>query len=166
MLGVVMADLMGELWQAVAIAWACFGFGVILFRMGCKDWHARYLSKALLFLSPFVLTCFGVHATRENQELAAIVAARKSEAIDGRVYLTSISRADLGDGCVYSCERYSDGTARAFGLLPGTDQCTERGVDGSEESPRRGQGSGRSLVPMQARSQPIIDGADYRPSVF
>ena len=109
-----MADLMGELWQAVAIAWACFGFGVILFRMGCRDWHARYLSKALLFLSPFVLTCFGVHATRENQELAAIVAARKSEAIDERVYLASVARADLGDGIIYTAERYSNGVGQVL----------------------------------------------------
>ena len=161
-----MADLMGELWQAVAIAWACFGFGVILFRMGCKDWHARYLSKALLFLSPFVLTCFGVHATRENQELAAIVAARKSEAIDDRIYLASVSRADLGDGIIYTTERYSDGAKRTSGQMQSSagrvegNSCAPEGNDEGTASPRR------SLVPMQARSQPIIDGADFRASVF
>ena len=166
MLGVVMADLMGELWQAVAIAWACFGFGVILFRMGCRDWHARYLSKALLFLSPFVLTCFGVHATRENQELAAIVAARKSEAIDGRVYLASVTRADLGDGITYTTERYSDGAKRTSGQMQssaGRPEGNPRPPEGNDEgtaSPRRG------LVPLQTRSQPVIDGADFRTSVF
>jgi hypothetical protein len=166
MLGVVMADLMGELWQAVAIAWACFGFGVILFRMGCRDWHARYLSKALLFLSPFVLTCFGVHATRENQELAAIVAARKSEAIDGRVYLASVVTSDCGDGYAVTVERYSDGTAKFAGQMPDAIGCDAWGNGGLQECDEKTRGMSRSLVPMQTRSQPIEHGADFRTSVF
>ena len=117
MLGVVMADLVSEFVQAVAIAWACFGLGVILFRMGCRDWHARLLSRGLLFLSPFVLTCFGVHATRENQQLAAIVAAKKGEAIDERIYLASVTRADLGDGIEFRSEYYTDGSARTRGQM-------------------------------------------------
>ena len=109
---------MNELFQAVAIAWACFGLGVILFRMGCRDWHARYLSRGLLFLSPFVLTCFGVHATRENQQLAAIVAAKKGEAIDERVYLASTTTADLGDGYQFHSEYYTDGSVTIRGQVP------------------------------------------------
>lgn len=112
-----MVDLMNELFQAVAIAWACFGLGVILFRMGCKDWHARLLSRGLLFLSPFVLTCFGVHATRENQQLAAIVAAKKGEAIDERVYLASTTTADLGDGVEFRSEYFTDGTIITRGQM-------------------------------------------------
>lgn len=132
MLGVVMADLMRELAEAVTIAWACFGLGVILFRMGCKDWHARYLSRGLLFLSPFVLTCFGVHATRENQQLAAIVAAKKSEAIDDRIYLASITRADLGDGIEFHSEYYTDGSAVTRGQVPAGKGRSEGYFDGIE----------------------------------
>jgi hypothetical protein len=104
-----MADLAWEFGQAVALAWLCFGFGVVLFRMGCKDRHCQILSRGLLFLSPFVLTCFGVHATRENQQLAAILAARKSESVSERVFLASVTRTDLGDGCHIERECYTDG---------------------------------------------------------
>jgi hypothetical protein len=127
-----MADLVSEFVQAVAIAWACFGLGVVLFRMGCRDWHARLLSRGLLFLSPFVLTCFGVHATRENQQLAAIVAAKKGEAIDERVYLASVTRADLGDGIEFHSEYYTDGSAVTRGQVPAGKGRSERYFDGIE----------------------------------
>lgn len=113
-----MADLVSEFVQAAAIAWACFGLGVILFRMGCKDWHARLLSRGLLFLSPFVLTCFGVHATRENQQLAARVSAAKTEKANGRIYLASTTTADLGDDIEFTSEYYTDGSARTRGQVP------------------------------------------------
>ena len=148
MLGVVMADLMGELWQAVAIAWACFGFGVILFRMGCRDWHARYLSKALLFLSPFVLTCFGVHATRENQELAAIVAAKKGKAIDERIYLASIATADLGDGVEFRSEYYTDGSIVTRGQVRTSAGRVAGHHDGTQAEREDSPGEARGLSPL------------------
>lgn len=139
MLGTVMADLVREFVEAVAIAWACFGLGVILFRMGCRDWHARYLSRGLLFLSPFVLTCFGVHATRENQQLAAIVAAKKSEAIDDRIFLASVTRADLGDGYQFTSEYYTDGTVVTRGEMR-TNAGRAQGRDGGSEKDAEGFG--------------------------
>ena len=134
-----MADLIRELAEAVAIAWACFGLGVVMFRMGCKDWHARLLSRGLLFLSPFVLTCFGVHATRENQQLAAIVAAKKSEAIDERVYLASTTTADLGDGYQFTSEYYTDGTVVTRGEMR-TDAGCAQGRNGGSEKDAEGFG--------------------------
>jgi hypothetical protein len=148
MLGVVMADLMGELWQAVAIAWACFGFGVILFRMGCRDWHARLLSRGLLFLSPFVLTCFGVHATRENQQLAAIVAAKRSEAIDERIYLASIATADLGDGYQFHSEYYTDGSVKTRGTVPIGEGRASRHFGGTEAWNEGDAGATGRLTPL------------------
>jgi hypothetical protein len=130
-----MVDLVSEFVQAVAIAWACFGLGVILFRMGCRDWHARLLSRGLLFLSPFVLTCFGVHATRENQQLAAIVAAKKGEAIDERVYLASVTRADLGDGYQFHSEYYTDGRVTTRGQMPTAEGFTTWNFDATEGEP-------------------------------
>lgn len=103
-----MADLMREFWQAFAIGWTCWAMGVLLFWMRCRDRQSLWLSRGLLFLAPFVWTCFGVHATRENQELAAIVAAKKGEAIDDRIYLASVTRSDLGDGCRIEWEHYSN----------------------------------------------------------
>ena len=143
-----MADLMRELAEAVAIAWACFGLGVVLFRMGCRDWHARYLSRGLLFLSPFVLTCFGVHATRENQQLAAIVAAKKSEAIDERIYLASVTTADYGDGYSLEIERYSDGTTKATGRMPDAGGRITRSDGGMQAGNETRPGTSGSMVPL------------------
>lgn len=150
MLGVVMADLVREFVEAVAIAWACFGLGVVLFKMGCKDWHARYLSRGLLFLSPFVLTCFGVHATRENQQLAAIVAAKKGEAIDERVYLASITTAEFGDGYSLTTERYSDGTIRTAGQMPATVRRGTWSDGGHKASHDEAERDAGSLVPLSS----------------
>ena len=149
-LGVVMADLVREFVEAVAIAWACFGLGVILFRMGCRDWHARYLSRGLLFLSPFVLTCFGVHATRENQQLAAIVAAKKGEAIDERVYLASVTTAEFGDGYSLTTERYSDGTIRTSGQMSATVRRGTWSDGGHEASHDEAQRDAGGLVPLSS----------------
>jgi uncharacterized membrane protein YiaA len=140
-----MVDLMNELFQAVAIAWACFGLGVILFRMGCRDWHARLLSRGLLFLSPFVLTCFGVHATRENQQLAAIVAAKRSEAIDERIYLASIATADLGDGVEFRSEYYTDGSIVTRGQVRTSAGRTSRNHDGTQAEREDSSGTPRGL---------------------
>ena len=151
-----MADLMRELAEAVAIAWACFGLGVVLFRMGCKDWHARLLSRGLLFLSPFVLTCFGVHATRENQQLAAIVAAKKGEAIDERIYLASTTTADLGDGYQFRSEYYTDGTVVTRGQVPTTEGFLTWDFDAVEGGSEDASGTPRRLTPLHDRTR--IDG--------
>jgi hypothetical protein len=143
-----MADLVREFVEAVAIAWACFGLGVILFRMGCKDWHARYLSRGLLFLSPFVLTCFGVHATRENQQLAAIVAAKKSEAIDERVYLASVTTADLGDGVEFRSEYYTDGSIITRGQVRTSAGRVAGNHDGTQAEREDSTGTPRGLSPL------------------
>ena len=160
MLGVVMADLVREFVEAVAIAWACFGLGVILFRMGCRDWHARYLSRGLLFLSPFVLTCFGVHATRENQQLAAIVAAKKSEAIDERIYLASVTTADLGDGYQFTSEYYTDGTVVTRGEMR-TNAGRTQGRDGGSEKDAEGFG-GTPERSSSLHDWPQFEGYDTR----
>ena len=151
-----MADLMRELAEAVAIAWACFGLGVVLFRMGCKDWHARYLSRGLLFLSPFVLTCFGVHATRENQQLAAIVAAKRSEAIDERIFLASTTTADLGDGYQFTSEYYTDGSVTIRGQVPDGEGRTSRHFGGTEAWNEDHAGTSRRLTPLHDGTR--IDG--------
>lgn len=152
-----MASLMYELAQAVAIAWLCFGFGVLMFRMGCKDRHCRILSRGLLFLSPFVLTCFGVHATRENQQLAAILAARKSEGVSGRIYLASITTADYGDGYSLEIERYSDGTTKATGRMPDAGGRTSWSDGGMQAGNETRPGTSGSMVPLSAWHGSVSD---------
>jgi hypothetical protein len=100
-----------ELIHALLLGWAAYGCGKLLSLLECKDMHSRFLSSALFFVSPFVLTCFAIHATVENQELAAVLTAKKAGEISGRFYLTSISHTDLGDGITCRTEYYSNGTA-------------------------------------------------------
>jgi hypothetical protein len=105
-----MADLTRDFLQAVGIAWLCFGMGVVLFKLACKDRQMVFLSRALLFLSPAVLTCFGVHAVRENQQLVQMVRLQKSEAVGHGV--TQLVRADVVEtrnGCRIERGQFSDG---------------------------------------------------------
>jgi hypothetical protein len=157
LLGVVMASLMYELAQAVAIAWLCFGFGVLMFQMGCRDRHCRILSRGLLFLSPFVLTCFGVHATRENQQLAAILAAKKSEGVSGRIYLASVTTADYGDGYSLEIERYSDGTTKATGRMPDAGGRITRSDGGMQAGNETRTGTSGSMVPLSSWHGSVSD---------
>jgi len=143
-----MADLAWEFAQAVALAWLCFGFGVVLFRMGL-DYQCLILSRGLLFLSPFVLTCFGVHATRENQQLAAIVAAKKSEAISGRVYLTSATKTDLGYGVRIEREQYSDGQRSVCAQMSTGEVDTIGPLAGPSQNAPTPGGTGGSAIRMR-----------------
>lgn len=145
-----MADLAYEFAKAVSLAWLCFGFGVVLFRMGCKDRHCRILSRGLLFLSPFVLTCFGVHATRENQQLAAILAAKKSEGVSERVFLASITRTDLGDGYSVERERFTSGKSAVHAQVPTRDVGSEDSPDGTEKNAEASRAIGERPFPMSA----------------
>ncbi len=157
LLGVIMASLMFEFAQAVAIAWLCFGFGVLMFRMGCRDRHCQILARGLLFLSPFVLTCFGVHATRENQQLAAILAAKKSEGVSGRIYLASVTSTDCGDGYSVTVERYSDGTAKLAGQMPvatGRDAWSDGRREASHETDGNLSGG---IFPLSSWSGSVSD---------
>jgi hypothetical protein len=115
-----MVDLAREFLQAVALAWLSFGMGVLLFRIGCTQWQTYFLSRALLFLSPFVLTCFGVHACRENADLAAMVAAKKAEGVSdgGVVRLVAADVVQSVDGGRFERRQYSDGGAKIYRSMP------------------------------------------------
>ncbi|MFO0201940.1 MAG: hypothetical protein ACK528_02305, partial [Alphaproteobacteria bacterium] len=115
-----MADLMREFLQAVGLAWLSFGFGVLLFRIGCKDRQTYFLSRALLFLSPAVLTCFGVHAVRENQTLAAVVAAKRAEGVShgGIVQLAAADVVESRGGGRFERRTYTDGRSELFRSVP------------------------------------------------
>ena len=150
-----------EFSKAVAIAWACFGLGVIMFRMGCRDYHCRILSRGLLFLSPFVLTCFGVHATRENQQLAAILAARKSESVSERVFLASVTRTDLGDGYSVERERFASGKSAVRAQVPTRNVGSENPPDGTEKDAETSGDIGERIVRLPAWDE--FRGVDSEP---
>ena len=156
-------ELTTELHKALAAAWAAFAMGMIIFHAYRQCSHGWLLSRLLLFLSPAILSGYGIHSVQVCNQ---ILAAKQGETVDERVYLASVVRADLGDGIIYTTERYSDGTKRTSGQMQSSAGRPERNVgqtEGNDEgtaSPRRG------LVPMQTRNQPIEHGADFRASVF
>jgi hypothetical protein len=138
LLGSIMADLAREFLQAVALAWLSFGMGVLLFRIGCTQWQTYFLSRALLFLSPFVLTCFGVHACRENADLAAMVAAKKAEGVSdgGVVRLVTADVVESVDGGRFERRQYNDGGAKIHRSMPPISGRTGRRIaaNGHSES--------------------------------
>ncbi|NBN87594.1 MAG: hypothetical protein EBV32_00650 [Proteobacteria bacterium] len=106
-----MADLSGEFWQAMSVGWACFGLGVAVFRITPQSIVTVALSRALLVLAPGVLSCWGVHAVRVNEQLRVMVEAKQSTEVGGyeRVYVTRADTITTGDGNTIGFVRYSDG---------------------------------------------------------
>ena len=83
--GVVMVDLTGEYWQAFSISWCCFAAGVAVWNVVPPTLFSRVLSRALLALSPAVLSCWGVHACRVNEQLAVMVEVKKAQGVGDEI---------------------------------------------------------------------------------
>ncbi len=159
-----MIDLTREFAICLAVAWSCFLAGVWAIRYShCAD--LVYLGRYLIALCPIVLSLFSSHSVSVCEQ---VILSKKNEAesVSGRVYLTSISRHDLGDGITYTTERYSDGTKRTSGQMRVTRRRDEGDMPTDREADEGAADSRGSLVPMQVRNQPLIDGADFRASVF
>ena len=159
-----MIDLSREFGVCFCVAWSCFAAGIWAIRYShCAD--LVYLGRYLIALCPIILSLFCNHSVSVCEQVI-LSKQNEAESVSGRVYLTSISHADLGDGFAWTTERYSDGTVRASGQVRSSAGCDE-GEFGETQGDSQGTASPRrSLVPMQARSEPIIDGADFRTSVF
>jgi len=114
-----MADLSGEFWQAMSVGWACFGLGVAVFRITPQSIVTVALSRALLVLAPGVLSCWGVHAVRVNEQLRVMVEAKQSTEVGeyDRVYVTRADTITTAGGRVIEFTRYSDG--RSVSLIRG-----------------------------------------------
>jgi hypothetical protein len=157
-------DLSGEFAFYLLVSWSCFVAGIWAIRYSHVP-DLVYLGRYLIALCPIILSLFCNHSVSVCEQVI-LSKQNEAESVNGRVYLTSISRADLGDGFAWTTERYSDGTVRASGQVRSSAGCDE-GELGETQGDSQGIASPRgSLVPMQTRSQPIIDGADFRTSVF
>jgi hypothetical protein len=156
-------ELTSELHKALAAAWAAFTMGMLIFHAYRHCPHGWLLSRLLLFLSPAILSGYGIHSVQVCNQ---ILAAKQGETVDDRIYLASVTRADLGDGIIYTTERYSDGTKRTSGQMRVTKRRDEGDLPTDREADEGAADSRGSLVPMQVRNQPIKHGADYRASVF
>ena len=155
-----------ELIHALLLGWAAYGCGKLLSLLECKDMHSRFLSSALFFVSPFVLTCFAIHATVENQELAAVLTAKKAGEVSGRFYLTSVSHTNLGDGITCRTEYYSDGTASTSTEMSPAIRRMGRISDESKESSFTGSGEKKNLRRMYNERQSDLDRGTNETSLF
>ena len=158
-------ELTAEFYKALTVSWLCFAAGAGLFHAYKSCQYGKVLSRLLLALSPGILSAYGYHSVQVcNQILAA--KEPQAESVSERIYLTSISYTDLGDGYAWTTERYSDGTVRASGQVRSAAGCHEGESCQAQADSEGAAGPRGSLVPMQARSESVIDGADFRASVF
>lgn len=142
-------ELTTEFYRACLIAWACCITGLILFLLYRNCRRSRNLSLLLFLLSPSVLTAYGIHSVQVCNQ---ILTTKQGETVDDRIYLASVTRADLGDGIIYTAERYSDGSTRQ---MPRSVERPARGTDGLEEGNATDLRVRRRLfqVPLRGQSE-------------
>ena len=159
-----MIDLSREFGVCFCLAWSCFAAGIWAIRYSHVP-DLVYLGRYLIALCPIILSLFCNHSVSVCER---VILSKQNEAepVSGRVYLTSVSCHDLGDGYAWTTERYSDGTVRASGQVRSAAGCYEGESCQAQADSEGAAGPRRSLVPMQVRNQPLIDGADFRASVF
>jgi hypothetical protein len=137
-------ELTTEFYRALTVSWLCFAAGAGIFHAYKTCQYGKVLSRLLLALSPGILSAYGFHSVQVRNTILAAKSQREN--VSGRVYLTSIERADCGDGYAVTVERYSNGTANYSGQMPDAEGRTAgsnaRLQDGDEKT--RGM-SGRIL---------------------
>jgi hypothetical protein len=109
-------ELTAEFYKALTVSWLCFAAGAGIFHAYKTCQYGKVLSRLLLALSPGILSAYGFHSVQVCNTILAAKSQREN--VSGRVYLTSISRADCGDGYEVTVERYSNGTANYSGQMP------------------------------------------------
>jgi len=145
-------ELSTEFYRAFAVSWLCFGAGAYIFHAYRWCQYGKVLCGLLLALSPGILSAYGYHSVQVCNTILAAKSQREN--VSGRVYLTSISRADYGDGYSLEIERYSDGASKVSGLLPVAGGRIEGSNARVQASDAIGQRPTRGLVPMQTQSEP------------
>ena len=108
-------ELSRELMTCLAIAWTCFAAGVWILSIGRRHRDLVWLGKFLVALCPGLLSLFSAHSVTVCEQ---VLAAKKSEAVNERIYLASVTTADLGDGYQFTSEYYTDGTVATRGQVP------------------------------------------------
>ena len=148
-------ELTSELHKALAAAWAAFAMGMLIFHAYRHCSHGWLLSRLLLFLSPAILSSYGIHSVQVCNQ---ILAAKQGESVDDKIYLASVTRADLGDGYDITVERYSDGTAKFSGQMPTTVGCDAWGDGRLPSGDEAIRDLSRGVVPLSVRNRPEASG--------
>ena len=138
-------ELTTELHKALAAAWAAFAMGMIIFHAYRHCSHGWLLSRLLLFLSPAILSSYGIHSVQVCNQ---ILAAKQGETVDDRIYLASVTRSDLGDGCTVEWEHYSNsGQSVRVEVSPGAGETEDTHGQNTSDAARTGSVTER-FVPL------------------
>jgi hypothetical protein len=118
----------------MAIAWTCFVAGIWILSCYRQVMDLQWLGKGLVLMCPAILSAFSSHSVRVCEQV--ILSKRnQSEAVNERVYLASVTRADLGDGYQFHSEYYTDGRVTTRGQMPTAEGFTTWNFDATEGEP-------------------------------
>jgi hypothetical protein len=147
-----MINLSQEFAFYLLVSWSCFVAGIWAIRYSHVP-DLVYLGRYLIALCPIILSLFCNHSVSVCEQVI-LSKQNEAESVNGRVYLTSISRADLGDGYDITVERYSDGTAKFAGQMPTTVGCDEGGNGRLQSGDEAIRNLSRGVVPLSVRNRP------------
>ena len=138
-----MINLSQEFVFYLLVSWSCFAAGIWAIRYSHVP-DLVYLGRYLIALCPIVLSLFCNHSVSVCEQ---VILSKQNEAepVSERIYLTSISHTDLGDGYACRTERYSDGSANSTTQVRSVEGCVAGGADGSQASGTIGRGATSSL---------------------
>ena len=96
-----------QTWHATAAAaWGCYIFGVWTFRVSRGEPLFLGVAKAALVACPVILSCFGIHATRQYEVALARTSVKPLEVASGSSGRErTIERVEWSDGTTIERER-------------------------------------------------------------
>ncbi len=148
-------ELTAEFYKALTVSWLCFAAGAGIFHAYRWCDYGKVLSRLLLALSPGILSAYGFHSVQVCNTILA--AKSQGESVSGRVYLTSTTRADLGDGLRVEREQYSTGGRSVCVEVPIGARATKGAHAGPESNAPTPIGTGGSAIRLRGWG---ADGSD------
>jgi len=140
-------ELSTEFYRALTVSWLCFAAGAGIFHAYRWCDYGNVLSRLLLALSPGILSAYGFYSVQVCNTILA--AKSQGENVSGRVYLTSITKTDLGDGVRIEREQYSDGQRSLHISMPNGTQPVKGAFSGTESNAPTPGGTGSSAIRLR-----------------
>ncbi len=140
-------ELSTEFYRALAVSWLCFAAGAGIFHAYRWCGYGKVLSRLLLALSPGILSAYGYHSVQVCNTILA--AKSQGENVSARVYLTSVTSADLGDGLRVEREQYSTGGRSVCVEVPIGARATTGAHDSAESNAPASGGTGGSAFRLR-----------------
>ena len=122
MSGIFTMELGEQFLKAAGLAWACFLWGIVVFRVVGNTMHGQAMARLLIALAPGILTCFGYHSVRQYNVVLAVNGIPFQEVADngGRGDIDTITLAG-GERLEWISYRSRFESHRA--VLSGADCC-------------------------------------------